>query len=235
MICAIAFFLILFCVSIFRTGEKPFTREVIGEYLSRLAIPSAVCLAALLFAPIFECIFPQKKIKLRADRDVFCKVRREKKKLADRKINYLKDVSEARERFVLRTVCAALCTLSFVPAAVYVLLPASFSGENTSREVLRAAAIVFACALVSATVFFAFSFFDRKKSEALLKVLRSMSKKDTGVEPAKTARRFNFVLLIRLAVFLLGVALVVLGVMNGGNRDVLGKAINICYECIGLG
>ncbi len=31
------------------------------------------------------------------------------------------------------------------------------------------------------------------------------------------------------------VALVVLGIMNGGARDVLVKAVNICTECIGLG
>ena len=30
-------------------------------------------------------------------------------------------------------------------------------------------------------------------------------------------------------------ALIVLGICNGGLRDVLGKAVNICSECIGLG
>ena len=34
---------------------------------------------------------------------------------------------------------------------------------------------------------------------------------------------------------ILVVALIVLGVMNGGMFDVLVKAINICTECIGLG
>lgn len=32
-----------------------------------------------------------------------------------------------------------------------------------------------------------------------------------------------------------GVLLVVLGVLNGGARDVLAKAVKICSECIGLG
>lgn len=34
---------------------------------------------------------------------------------------------------------------------------------------------------------------------------------------------------------LISVVLIVLGVINGGMRDVLVKAINICTECIGLG
>ena len=35
--------------------------------------------------------------------------------------------------------------------------------------------------------------------------------------------------------FAAAVVLIILGVMNGGMRDVLAKAINICLECIGIG
>ena len=42
-------------------------------------------------------------------------------------------------------------------------------------------------------------------------------------------------LALRLALLSAAVALIVLGVMNGGARDVLIKAINLCTECIGLG
>lgn len=37
------------------------------------------------------------------------------------------------------------------------------------------------------------------------------------------------------ALFILGLLLTVLGVLNGGAQDVLAKAIRICSECIGLG
>lgn len=40
---------------------------------------------------------------------------------------------------------------------------------------------------------------------------------------------------IRVIIAAAAVALIVLGVMNGGMFDVLVKAINICTECIGLG
>lgn len=39
----------------------------------------------------------------------------------------------------------------------------------------------------------------------------------------------------RLVLLGAAIALVVLGAMNGGARDVLVKAVNICTECIGLG
>ena len=37
------------------------------------------------------------------------------------------------------------------------------------------------------------------------------------------------------ALFILGLALVALGILTGGDRDVMAKAIRICSECIGLG
>ena len=40
---------------------------------------------------------------------------------------------------------------------------------------------------------------------------------------------------VRLAVLIVAIVFIILGVMNGGMADVLGKAINICTECIGLG
>lgn len=43
------------------------------------------------------------------------------------------------------------------------------------------------------------------------------------------------ILLIRVFLYALAIGFIVLGVMNGGLRDVLIKAINICTECIGLG
>ena len=41
--------------------------------------------------------------------------------------------------------------------------------------------------------------------------------------------------LLRLGLIGAAAALIILGVINGGLRDVFVKAINICTECIGLG
>lgn len=39
----------------------------------------------------------------------------------------------------------------------------------------------------------------------------------------------------RIALILLGAALVTAGLLDGGYRDVLNKAMLICYECMGIG
>lgn len=41
--------------------------------------------------------------------------------------------------------------------------------------------------------------------------------------------------LLWAALLCAALVLVVLGVVNGGARDVLAKAVKICSECIGLG
>ena len=40
---------------------------------------------------------------------------------------------------------------------------------------------------------------------------------------------------VRICLYCIAAVLIVLGIRNGGMRDVLIKAINICTECIGLG
>lgn len=234
-LCVIGLFLILFCISIFRSGEKPFTREVIGEYLSRLAIPTAVCLAAIVFAPIFEVMLPSEKIKIRAERDVYAILRRERGKLEAKSETKL-TLPETKKRTVLRGVCIALCVLAFVPALVYVLTGSNFSGNDTTSEVLRAASVTLVCAAFSGVIFLTVNHFDRKLAETELVRVRELQKELTDVKCKDSeARRFPTLLAVRIAILIIGLTFIILGVLNGGYSDVLGKAINICYECIGLG
>ncbi len=53
--------------------------------------------------------------------------------------------------------------------------------------------------------------------------------------PMKTAAETGARRAMRAALYAAALALIVLGVLNGGLNDVLIKAINICTECIGLG
>ncbi len=48
-------------------------------------------------------------------------------------------------------------------------------------------------------------------------------------------RRLLSLTLLRISIFAVAILLIVLGVANGGMKDVWEKAIRICSECIGLG
>ena len=47
--------------------------------------------------------------------------------------------------------------------------------------------------------------------------------------------RNNKTNVIRATIIAAAVALVVIGLYNGGFKDTFNKAIHICYECIGIG
>ncbi|MBO5287218.1 MAG: thioredoxin [Clostridia bacterium] len=42
-------------------------------------------------------------------------------------------------------------------------------------------------------------------------------------------------LIVTCTIIFVGVLFVILGILNGGNEDVIAKAVKICTECIGLG
>ena len=63
-------------------------------------------------------------------------------------------------------------------------------------------------------------------------ILKSSSSSKAPAKPVQKGSRNR---LLRPALYFVAIVFIVLGVMNGGLKDVLVKAINICTECIGLG
>ena len=45
----------------------------------------------------------------------------------------------------------------------------------------------------------------------------------------------KFIFTVRIVVLGIAIVFIVLGILNGGHKDVLAKAIKICRECIGIG
>ena len=71
----------------------------------------------------------------------------------------------------------------------------------------------------------------RRSMEREIQQLKGIS----GEEKPQAASKPSRVRSVRIALYLLAAVLIADGISNGGMRDVLVKAINICTECIGLG
>ena len=58
-----------------------------------------------------------------------------------------------------------------------------------------------------------------------------------GISPAPKTKRdpAKTMLITRCVLCSVALVFILLGIFNGGVQDVLGKAIAICTECIGLG
>lgn len=77
---------------------------------------------------------------------------------------------------------------------------------------------------------------DKEVQKALAKP-QSTPQKQTPEKPKKTSQKGKTVGVwsLRAAIFAVAVFLLIVGVQNGGMREVFLKAINICTQCIGLG
>ena len=149
--------------------------------------------------------------------------------------------AEERRRRMARGACAGICAVCVVMAARYLANPAHFASrelEPVIGHMLWHIApwifVGFACAILCECV--RGRSFRREIELAARSPERASFKNaqtDSGASREKRARLAKTA--ARAAMFALAVALLALGAANGGMRDVLVKAINICMECIGLG
>lgn len=148
---------------------------------------------------------------------------------------------EERRRRIARGVCAGICAGCAAMVARYLVNPANFTSRELESVIGRMLwhiapwiFVGFACAILCECV--RGRSFRREIELAARSPERASFKNaqtDSGASREKRARLAKTA--ARAAMFALAVALLALGAANGGMRDVLVKAINICTECIGLG
>ncbi len=148
---------------------------------------------------------------------------------------------EERRRRIARGVCAGICAVCAFMAVRYLANPAHFASRELESVVGRMlwhiapwTLVGFACAILCEC------FCGRSLRREIDLTTRSGERApienahtDSGKPIEKKARLAKTA--ARAVVFVLAVGLLALGAANGGMRDVLVKAINICTECIGLG
>ena len=77
-----------------------------------------------------------------------------------------------------------------------------------------------------------------KDKPSILKEKKEDTEKDSTLRRFKKFYQKNerkILFSVRSAVLILAVTFIILGIFNGGMAEVLGKAVRICTECIGLG
>lgn len=239
-----AVLLILSCCNIYIEGNG-FTREIVASNFKKIAIPVYAMLVTLVIGIILFIALPVEKNG------------KGKQKINNRmvyeRMKYKADVSkcdaelaskikkERRIRFISFLVCTVLCVAASVPALIRILDTNNYDTYKINESIIPAAitAIVWGViAFVLCSVLVIITNASLKREIALIK--QAMVARVPAVEIPKTAleksKRKNIVMWsIKGGIALVAVVLIVLGVLNGGMADVLGKAIRICTECIGLG
>ncbi len=235
-------------------ADKPYSYELVSIRLGEIAVPVIVWLVAVIGGAVVWAIFPENK-KVTAVTDERVTLEKLKNRLPELGEEYAEQkqtmAKKAKTRTLIKAICAGLCVLSAIVCALYVFdfrnYPVEDNGSKVTAEVLKMVGAVLpwliACFLfcIGATMYESkllkeetalvkFLIADNAKKGVIVKAKRGEKQEKVGLFSSK-----NLVLYARVALLCLGVVFVVVGVFNGGMKDVFAKAIKICTECIGLG
>lgn len=151
---------------------------------------------------------------------------------------------ERRLRRMVGIFAAVLSAGAMVPAFVWCCNIDHFSINYLSEDIKTAALFVIPCAAVALGVLVGSTLIRQAsviRETAVVKAAMAERKGKTALVQKDMADKRNLLADprvlwgVRAVILAVGILFVVLGVINGGMDDVLGKAVRICTECIGLG
>ena len=246
------------CYALYQTGgDDPFTYERIGAAFAKICVPIVLCLLGIIGGVIVNCRFPIPNKSPKAEPNARVLLKRMERKLDGCPCSEKTFHSIQAERR-LRKICYAAAAVACLAAiavcvfgAVTVLanriaeVKTSLGSEHQTPYIKAAALVVFPSSLIALGAILASVLIADRSIVRELALVKSALAEQPGGTVCFTANRTPLAptaqkrptvkWIVRIALLCVGVLFVVLGILNGGMADVLGKAIRICTECIGLG
>lgn len=223
-----------------------FTREIVATKLQAMAIPFVILIVAIAAG----VVFPLYEVRAKFTSENTARLLSTKLPeggIGDEYNAALAQYNKLRvRRLILWSVAGAILLACTIAVLCYILNTAHFVSDSITSDMLAMAKNVLpwiASAFVTLIVATVLSHFNAKKR---VQAIKTLIKHGNGVATTPSELKFiaaarkivnnNITLwVVRGIVFVVGVTFLILGIVNGGARDVLIKAINICTECIGLG
>lgn len=233
----IAALLITQCASIYFTGTAPsnltetgvyirpiYSREIVGEHFSRIAW--AVWLWLALLIATLATRQPAAKAAVKPP------VANQLALLQKRAETTMGMAREQKKRRTIYTVCDIVWTICAIQVCLYMVELEHFASRDLESVVGTMLIHVVPWVVVAFVCIMAYEQLTYKSMLAEIEEAKKAPKRQP--EPAK-AQNMKARNIARAALYAAAVVMLVAGVLNGGMRDVLVKAVNICTECIGLG
>jgi len=233
--------LMVACVGIYRSGEKPFSPEAVAAAFSGIAVPVYLCIALVIGGFITDGFLPdsskkpvlQKQYKAILDR-LYAKA--DMRYAPPHVQQQIKTMQNRRKLF--KGIALGLLALGTVIFLIYGLNPGHFHQSEINASMIRAMYIFIPCLAVPFGYGVFSAYYDRAtiiKETELVKQVIAGGGKSAGSEQKPKKDLKTVLLVARCCLLVAGIVILVYGFISGGTRDVMTKAINICTECVGLG
>ena len=226
--------LMVACISIYRSGDEPFSREAVAAAFAPISIPVYLCLAMVLGGFLLKLAFPAPAKKTAAWKQPTVTLKRLQSRAdlescdQSLKTEILAQQQRRKNQKRICTLVLAACALVFL---VYALDGSHFHTSEINISMIRAMWVLLPCAAVSFGVCIWFVHVRKNSMLQEIDLLKQCPKKDAPQAATKSGSCTK----VRYALLLAAAALALFGFFSGGTADVLTKAVNICTECIGLG
>ena len=224
-----------------------YSRELVIERCTAIAAPFWIWVAAIVAGGVIWMIYPEAEKKLKRLPDERADVVRLTQLAADSGDPKFVEAKAAveREKKIRRVVWLSCLTVCLICAgvALYFIFNLPSYPADPNEAILSLVRTALPCIIVAFAAAAGAAVFDAISAKKVLPYARQMLAVGGKAQvqpraPGKIAAVLQSPITlwgVRLAVLVVAIVFIILGVMNGGMADVLGKAINICTECIGLG
>ncbi len=151
--------------------------------------------------------------------------------------DYLAIKKEDKKRkigWLITLILIAICALFVI---LYVFNKKHYSLDMTGK-ILQMLSYVHPFIIMGFVFAFAMSYYEEysaNNSIIYAKKLLAKYKKQPISYEAESIKKRNFLIGIKSAILVLAIVLIITGICNGGATSVLGKAANLCKECVGIG
>ena len=139
-------------------------------------------------------------------------------------------------RPILRIGTAAGFAGLMVYPAIYFMDSSHFTITALNDDIRNAVCIALIPACIGLMLCFLCSVLENKsisrETDIYKKVIASGNVTAASITESKKSKTL---IIVRCSLLVLAVCLMIAGILNGGMKDVLDKAVAICTECIGLG
>ncbi|MBO5712564.1 MAG: hypothetical protein J6R47_06960 [Acholeplasmatales bacterium] len=236
---------ILFIVQILRIyygNNKTFTWEICGEYLLQILPVIIIWILVIVAAFIYFYIKgnPTKDIAKITNLTKLNNLERICPEFINENLGneYTLLNKEKKNRKVALIVNIVISVICSIMGLCYLLNVKHFeSSGNLTEQSIKMGIHLLPWCIIAFGCFIGYVFYveysAKKSIEAIKAIIKSDGKK--VYTPMENRKEKLVVNILRGAIGLIAVALIIVGIFNGGAEDVLQKAINICTECIGLG
>lgn len=225
--------LIVACVGIYNSGDRPFSREAVAAAFSGIAVPVYMCLALVVGGFVLDGFWSIEKKKTAPEKQyaaILAKLH------AKANVHTAPVVAQQKKRKLHKLITLVLLAVGGVVFLCYGANPANFAMDDITGSMVNAMWWLLPCMAVPFGYGVFAAYYSRRSMQREIDLVKQAIASGAQAPKAEVpAHKPNRLFMLRWALLAVAVVILVYGFFAGGTNDVLTKAVNICTECVGLG